>query len=79
MQRDKFKEVLIYGYADSMTRYTGSFQILFLDCVLCRLTGKYHLSIWQGMQFLVSLIRRLSLLSITVLLGFGTKLIIILH
>ena len=26
--------MLIYSYADSMTRYTGSFQILFLDCPL---------------------------------------------
>ena len=47
----------------------------FWDCVLYQLTGKYHLSVWQGMWFLVSLIvQRLSLLLDTVLLGFGFKL-----
>ena len=30
----------------------------FCRCVLCWLTGKYHCSVWQGAQFLVSLIWR---------------------
>ena len=44
------------------------------DCVLCRLTGKYHWSVWQGIQFLVSVLRRPILLPDMVSLGFGFKL-----
>ena len=41
----------------------------------CRLTGKYHWSVWQGTRFLVSLIWRSILLPGTVSLGFSFKLL----